>query len=134
MARLSSGGVRLAVIGALVALVVVFVFDLLQSSPIMADVVEHHVGEKATLSWVDEGGSPQIAMLTVPSGYVGESRVPIVFNDLGWSYVDDGRLSLYWYLFAAAAGLLIGGPVAHSLRKRPYSEAPIRQVTIGSGV
>jgi hypothetical protein len=45
----------------------------------------------------------------------------------------DTWLSLRWYLFAAAVGALIAGPIG-SLRTSTDSETPIDQVTTMGGV
>ena len=122
----------------MIGLSVVLVFDLLQPSPVLADVVERHgevrnIGEKVSVTWVDEVGSTQMADVIVPEEYVGQDRIPIIPNPLV-PYVDDGSVSIGWYLLAAMVGLFVGGPVAIGLRNRTYAERPIRQVTWGSGV
>lgn len=142
MRRVKSNRLRLAVICAVIALAVVFVFDLLQHSPVMADVVERHgvAGngtEQVTVSWVDGEGLTQTADVIAHGKYVGESPIPIIPispNDVLSPYVHSGWLSLNWYFSAALVGLFFGGVVATGLRGRDYEESPIREVTWGSGI
>lgn len=123
----------------MVGLSVVFTFDLVGPSPVLADVVERrgevrNLGEEVSVTWVDEVGSTQMANVKVPEEYVGQDQIPLIIQRFGWHYVDDGWLSVDWYLFGAMVGLFFGGPVAFGLRNQTYSERPIRQVTSGSGV
>ncbi|MGD2101162.1 MAG: hypothetical protein PVG83_02930 [Acidimicrobiia bacterium] len=127
---------RNAVVGlgfAAVAVGIVFVIDLLSIPPIEAVVTD--VGERrgtyqeATVVWDSGTGEPLEARVNVPPEFDGGTVLPIVVTRNGEhlnAYVDDGRISLRWYLAAAVVGVLLGWPVGRSLRPADYEETPVR--------
>lgn len=125
-----------AIAGAVLAAMATLGLDLMQPSPITADVIERDkvrggVGQHATVSWVDSEGVTKAALVFIPSEYVGESRIPVVPTQA--PYVSEGRIALHWYLMSGLFGLLVGGLAACTFRSHPYTERPIRQTVSAAG-
>ena len=127
---------RPALLGVFVGLLVMFLFDIIGPSPVMADVVERHgmaangTGEVVTVSWLSEDGR-QTAEMVVPDEYAGQDRVPVLARALR-PHIDDGWLSPGLYVAAAVLGSILW-PMVVSLRPPAYSEQPIQQVTSSAG-
>lgn len=130
------GVVRSALVAlgfAAVAVSIVLVIDLRSIPPIDAMVTD--VGERrgtyqeATVVWDRGTGESLEARVNVPPEFDGDTVLPIVVTRNGEHmivYVDDGRLSMRWYLAAAVVGVLLGWPVGRGLRPADYEETPVR--------
>lgn len=125
-----------AIAGAVLAAMATLLLDLMQPSPVTADVIERHemvgdIGQEATVAWVDSDGVAHTDRVLIPNRYAGESQVPVVVTQS--PYVSGDWIRLRWYLMSGLAGFLIGGLAAATFRSHPYTERPIRQTVSAAG-